>query len=165
MLDKTVAALQADMAGTLAKITKGEGGFKDCDLYPFCGGPDGIYTAHGANPSLVGKSLKEMKDKNGEAVGEELTTTAREGKVAEVAYVWPRPGASTDPVQEVSFVAKVGDQVCAVGYYKQLPQELDRANAGGPGDGAARFVPGRPFRGSVWDIGSQSRTRRQLKTL
>jgi hypothetical protein len=32
MLSKTTAALQADKAGTLAKITKGEGGFKDRDL-------------------------------------------------------------------------------------------------------------------------------------
>jgi hypothetical protein len=31
--------------------------------------------------------------------------------------MWPRPG-TTDPVQKVSFVTKVGDQVCAVGYYK-----------------------------------------------
>jgi signal transduction histidine kinase len=118
MLDKTVAALKADKAGTLAKITKGEGGFKDRDLYPFCGGPDGLYTAHGANPALVGKSLKEIKDKSGKPIGEEIYKAAQEGTVAEVAYMWPRPGASTDPVQKVSFVTKVGDQVCAVGYYK-----------------------------------------------
>jgi hypothetical protein len=31
--------------------------------------------------------------------------------------MWPRPGA-TEPVQKVSYVTKVGDQVCAVGYYK-----------------------------------------------
>lgn len=118
MLDKTTAALKADKAGTLALITKGEGGFKDRDLYPFCGGPDGIYTAHGANPSLVGKSLKEIKDKNGKAVGEEIYLTAQEGKVTEVTYVWPRPGGSNEPVAKVSFVTKTGDQVCGVGYYK-----------------------------------------------
>jgi signal transduction histidine kinase len=62
--------------------------------------------------------LKAIKDKNGKAVGEELYAVAQEGKVAEVAYVWPRPGISSDPVQKVSFVTKGGDQVCAVGYYK-----------------------------------------------
>jgi hypothetical protein len=31
--------------------------------------------------------------------------------------MWPRPG-STDPVKKVSYVTRVGDQVCAVGYYK-----------------------------------------------
>jgi len=114
MLDKAVAALKADKAGALAQFTKGEGGFKDRDLYPFCGGPDGMFTAH---PKLVGKSLKELKDKAGKALGAEMYEVAKEGKVAEVTYMWPRPG-STDPVAKVSFVTKVGDQVCAVGYYK-----------------------------------------------
>ena len=114
MLDKAVAALKADKAGALAKFTKGEGGFKDRDLYPFCGGPDGNFTAH---PTLVGKSLKDLKDKTGKPLGEEIYKTAKEGKVSEVSYMWPRPG-TTDPVAKVSYVTKVGDQVCAVGYYK-----------------------------------------------
>ena len=114
MLEKAVAAVKANKADALAKFTKGEGGFKDRDLYPFCGGPDGNFTAH---PSLVGKSLKDLKDKAGKALGEEMYKVAAEGKVAEVAYMWPRPG-TTDPVAKVSYVTKVGDQVCAVGYYK-----------------------------------------------
>jgi signal transduction histidine kinase len=114
MLDKAVAALKADKAGALAKFTKGEGGFKDRDLYPFCGGPDGNFTAH---PTLVGKSLKDLKDKAGKPLGEEMYKVAQEGKVAEVSYMWPRPG-TTEPVPKVSYVTKVGDQVCAVGYYK-----------------------------------------------
>jgi signal transduction histidine kinase len=114
MLDKAAAALKADKAAALAQFTKGEGGFKDRDLYPFCGGPDGMFTAH---PKLVGQSLKDLKDKAGKALGEEMYKVAAEGKVAEVAYMWPRPG-TTEPVAKVSFVTKVGDQVCAVGYYK-----------------------------------------------
>ncbi|HZY03253.1 MAG TPA: cache domain-containing protein [Anaeromyxobacteraceae bacterium] len=114
MLDKAVAALKANKADALAKFQKGEGGFKDRDLYPFCGGPDGNFTAH---PSLTGKSLKDLKDKAGKALGAEMYQVAQEGKVAEVSYMWPRPG-KTDPVPKVSFVTKVGDQVCAVGYYK-----------------------------------------------
>jgi signal transduction histidine kinase len=114
MLDKAVVALKADKAGALAQFAKGEGGFKDRDLYPFCGGPDGLFTAH---PKLVGQSLRDLKDKAGKALGEEMYKVAAEGKVAEVAYMWPRPG-TTDPVAKVSFVTKVGDQVCAVGYYK-----------------------------------------------
>ncbi len=78
------------------------------------GGPDGVFSAH---PSLVGKSMKDLKDKAGKPIGEEFYKVAQEGKVAEVSYVWPRPG-SAEPVQKVSFVTKVGDQVCAVGYYK-----------------------------------------------
>jgi len=114
MLEKAVTAVKANKADALAKFAKGEGGFKDRDLYPFCGGPDGIFTAH---PTLNGKSMKELKDKTGKAIGEEMYKSASEGKVAEVDYLWPRPGA-TDPVPKVTYVAKIGDQVCGVGYYK-----------------------------------------------
>ena len=114
MLDKAMAAVKADKAKALGDFNKGEGGFKDRDLYPFCAGPDGNFTAH---PALAGKSMKELKDKNGKAMGEEMLTVAQEGKVTEVEYMWPRPGA-TDPVQKISYVTKVGDQVCGVGYYK-----------------------------------------------
>jgi signal transduction histidine kinase len=114
MLDKAVAAVKADKAKALTNFSKGEGGFKDRDLYPFCAGADGVFTAH---PTLMGKSLKELKDKTGKAMGEEMMKVAQEGKVAEVDYMWPRPGA-TEAVQKISYVTKVGDQVCAVGYYK-----------------------------------------------
>ena len=116
MLEKAVAAVKADKAKALEMFTKGEGGFKDRDLYPYCGGPDGMFTAH---PTLVGKSLRDLKDKsaNPKPLGEEIYKTAQQGKISEVSYMWPRPG-TTDPVQKVVFVTKVGDQVCAVGYYK-----------------------------------------------
>jgi signal transduction histidine kinase len=114
MLQKAVTALKANKAEALAQFTKGEGGFKDRDLYPFCGGPDGNFTAH---PTLVGKSMKDLKDKAGKPIGQEFYATAKVGSIGEVAYMWPRPGM-TDPVQKVSFVTKVDDQVCAVGYYK-----------------------------------------------
>jgi len=114
MLEKVVAAVKADKAKALAMFTKGEGGFKDRDLYPGCGGPDGNFTAH---PSLVGKSLKDLKDKAGKALGAEMYEVAQEGKISEVSYMWPRPG-TTEPIKKVSFVTKVDDQVCGVGYYK-----------------------------------------------
>ena len=46
MLERVVAAVKLDKAAALADINKGAGGFKDRDLYPFCGGPDGMTTAH-----------------------------------------------------------------------------------------------------------------------
>ena len=114
MLDKAVAAVKANKAAALSQFAKGEGGFKDRDLYPFCGGPDGIFTAH---PSLTGKSMKDLKDKADQPLGARFYDSAKEGSVSEVAYLWPRPG-STDPVKKVSLVTKVADQVCAVGYYQ-----------------------------------------------
>lgn len=114
MLEKAVVAVKADKAKALMMFTNGEGGFKDRDLYPYCGGPDGNFTAH---PTLVGKSLKELKDKAGKPLGVEVYAAAKDGAITEVTYMWSRPG-QTDPVTKVVYVTKVGDQVCAVGYYK-----------------------------------------------
>lgn len=114
MLEKVVAALNEDQAKALEMFTKGEGGFKDRDLYPYCGGPDGNFTAH---PSLVGKNLKGLKDKKDAPLGELIYDTAKDGEIVEVRYSWPRPG-ETEPVDKIAYVIKVGDQICAVGYYE-----------------------------------------------
>ena len=114
MLEKAVAAVKANKAQALEMFTKGEGGFKDRDLYPYCGGPDGNFTAH---PKLVGQSLKDLKDKTGYPLGEEVYKVAQVGKISEVSYMWPKPDGG-DPVQKVVYVTKVGDEVCGVGYYK-----------------------------------------------
>ncbi|MFO1430416.1 MAG: cache domain-containing protein [Candidatus Competibacteraceae bacterium] len=114
MLEKVVAGMKKDKAKTLEEINKGEAGFKDRDLYPFCGGPDGKFTAH---PKLVGQSLKDLKDKAGKPVGEEIYKAAQEGKISEVTYMWTRPGEDK-AVEKVAYVTKIGDEVCAVGYYK-----------------------------------------------
>jgi signal transduction histidine kinase len=115
MLDKAVAAVKADKAKALDQMQKGENGFKYRDLYMFCANvSDGVLTAH---PALKGTKMETIKDKNGKALGEEMMKVAAEGKIAEVTYMWPRPG-DTAPVDKVSFVTKVGDQICGVGYYK-----------------------------------------------
>lgn len=114
MLERAVAELEADQAAALAKFNESEGGFRDRDLYVFCAGPDGITTAH---PQDVGKNLKELKDMNGKPFGAEMYHAAEQGQINEVSYVWPKPGG-TEPVEKVSFVTKVGDQVCGVGYYR-----------------------------------------------
>ena len=115
MLDKAVAAVKADKAKAIADFNAGAPGFKDRDLYVFCAGPDGVITAH---PAIKGQQIKSLVDKNGKKLGEEMVAKAAEGKVVEVDYMWPRPGADTTPVQKVSYVTKVADQVCGVGYYK-----------------------------------------------
>ena len=52
--------------------------------------------------------------------GEELYAAAQkpEGQVTEVSYMAPKPGTTTPVVAKVSFVTKVGDLGCGVGYYK-----------------------------------------------
>lgn len=112
LLQKAVAAVNANKSEALAKFNSGADGFKDRDLYVFCIGPDGIATA---GPT-TGKDMKDFKDKNGKMVGQALVSAAKDGATGQVDYMWPRPG-KTEPVQKTSFVTKVSDQVCGVGYY------------------------------------------------
>ncbi len=46
-----------------------------------------------------------------------MLDVAKEGAISEVHYLFPRPG-STTPVPKTSFVTRVKDQVCGVGYYE-----------------------------------------------
>ena len=79
MLEKVVADVKASKAKALQDITAGT--YNKKDLYPFCGGPDGKFTAHGANKSLVGQSLKDLKDKSGKAFGEEIYKEAKRARL------------------------------------------------------------------------------------
>ena len=112
MLEKAVAAVKANKSEALAKFNDASGEFKDRDLYTFCIGPDGISTA---GPTK-GQNARDIKDKNGKMLGREILSVAKEDQFAQVEYMWPRPG-TTEPVHKVSFVTKVNDQVCGVGYY------------------------------------------------
>ena len=116
LLEKAVAAVKADKSKALDMFNKGEGGFKDRDLYVFCANAsDGILTAH---PYLKGEHLQDIKGKKGFPLGQEIMRTATEGKISEVTYWWPRPG-SDKPLEKNTFFTRVGDQDCGVGYYKE----------------------------------------------
>jgi hypothetical protein len=116
MLEKAVAAVKENKAKALDTFNKGEGGFKDRDLYVFCANvSDGILTAH---PYLKGEHLQDIKGKKGFPLGQEIMRTATEGKINEVTYWWPRPGYEK-PLEKRTFFTRVGDQDCGVGYYKE----------------------------------------------
>ena len=91
MLERAVAAVKADKPAALKAFTADADGFKDRDLYVFCGGPDGKTSAHGANPARIGTAFCEVVDKAGKNFGAELCM-AKEGEFSVVEYVWPRPG-------------------------------------------------------------------------
>jgi hypothetical protein len=93
MLERAVAAVKEDKAKAVDIFNKGEGGFKDRDLYVWCADSDGIVTA---TPYWnKGKQVKDIKGKHGAPFGE---TT--EGTIKETTYWWPRPG--TDKPHVVS---------------------------------------------------------------
>ena len=76
---------------------------------------DGVTVA--APASVLGKDVRTIKDAKGNAFGADLYKAVQDGKVNEVSYMFPKPG-QTEPSAKVSFVTKVGDLGCGVGYYK-----------------------------------------------
>ena len=119
MLDKAVAAVKVNKSGALATFNKGDGGFKDRDLYPFCFNvSDGVFVA--GIKELLGTDTRGLKDPTGRPFGQDLYAAAQkpEGQVTEVGYVFPRPGPDKTPVPKVTFLARVSDLGCGVGYYK-----------------------------------------------
>ncbi len=128
MLEKAVAAVKADKAKALELFNKGDKatGFNDRDPYPFCfNAGDGkiLVKRPGAtgDADLRGKDVRTIKDATGKAYGEENYKAAQkpEGTITEVSYMFPRPGTNTKPVPKVTFITRVGDLGCGVGYYKQ----------------------------------------------
>jgi len=116
MLERAVVAVKADKEQALDLFNKGEGGFKDRDLYVFCANAsDGILTAH---PYLRGKPLQDIVGKKGYPLGKEIMQNATEGKIKVISYWWPRPG-SDKPLEKHSFYTQVAGQNCGVGFYKE----------------------------------------------
>jgi len=123
MLEKTATALKADRTKTLDLINKGEGGFLDRDIYPFCFNVSDGKNLAVASPNakqFLGKDIRENKDATGKAYGLELYAAAQkpEGQITEISYMFPKAGADKTPVAKVSFVTRAGDLGCGVGYYK-----------------------------------------------
>jgi hypothetical protein len=121
MLMKAAAAVKADKAKALDMFNKGEGGFLGSDLYVFCNNlSDGISVAIG-NPNakqLLGTDTRTLKDATGKNFGAELFAGYQKpiGEITQVTYMFPRPGADKTPVQKVSLVTKVSDDLgCGVG--------------------------------------------------
>jgi hypothetical protein len=124
MLIKAIAAVKADKAKALDMFDKGEGGFRDRDLYVFCvNASDGTVVAIG-NPNLkqaLGTDVRAAQNSTGKAFGAEIYAAIQkpEGQITEVDYVSPEPSANDALAAKVTLVARADDDLgCGVGYYK-----------------------------------------------
>lgn len=153
MLERAVAALRTDKAAALDAFNRKDGGYRDRDLYIFCAGPDGVFTAH---PRAVGRfNLKSFVDFPGDAIGEEMFNAATEGVFSTVSYVLRR-GEEPTARRKTSLITKVDDQVCGVGYFDPGAIAHDNKLAVNNFEGVfifgydpvAYFTMGKPVRGS-----------------
>ena len=124
MLMKAIAAVKADKAKALDMFNKGEGGFRDRDLYVFCANAgDGAIVAMG-NPNLkqaLGMDVRAGQNSTGEAFGAEIYSAIQkpEGQITEVSYVGPKPDPDDRLAAKTTLVARTSDDLgCGVGYYK-----------------------------------------------
>jgi len=117
MLDRAMTELKANEAAALAKFNdKDNKQFRDRDLYVFCfGTSDGKFTAH-PNPTLMGTDVRSLKVGD-DPLGQRIFDQVKEGTVVTVNYNFPKPGTN-DPVPKESYIMRVGNQGCGVGYYK-----------------------------------------------
>jgi hypothetical protein len=124
MLVKALAAVKADKDKALDMFNKGEGEFRDRDLYVFCvNASDGTVVAIG-NPNLkqaLGTDVRAAQNSTGKAFGAEIYAAIQkpEGQITEVDYVSPEPSPDDALVAKVTLVARADDDLgCGVGYYK-----------------------------------------------
>jgi len=116
MLGRAISALQNNEQAAIEAFNDSNGEFRDRDLYVFCAGSDGVFTAH---PRGAGRwSLREFEDISGEAIGKQMYSVASEETISEVTYLHTR-GNNPLPYEKTSLITKIGDQICGVGYYNK----------------------------------------------
>jgi hypothetical protein len=118
MLERAAVALKANEATALKEFNdKYDKRFHDRDLYVFCNSlSDGKMTAH-PNSALIGKDSHSI---SGDVLMKKIDDKLQdipEGTVGTIDYSYPRPG-TIEPVPKESFITRVGNQGCGVGYYK-----------------------------------------------
>ena len=117
MLTKAVAYLEKEgPAKAFCAFNDPAGPFHKGPLYVFTINMDGVYFAHSAAPTLVGTSLRDLRDAAGQPFGKDIMEVIAAQGGGTVDYMWLN--YETNKVEKKhSFVKKVGEFVLGVGYY------------------------------------------------
>lgn len=103
-----------------AQLRDKTGPFVFMDTYVFVDDMKAVELVNGAQPSMEGKNLIDMKDVNGKFVAREYINAVKKDGSAWVDYYWYRPGQNTI-AHKYSFVKKVQHAgevyVLGAGYY------------------------------------------------
>jgi hypothetical protein len=121
LLAKAVAAVKADKTNALDLFNKGEGGFRDGNLYVTCADiSDGKLLATG-NPNskkLLGTDVKTFKDINGDTIPVDAIGQKPEGEITIFDIQLPKPGTDKKTWEPIEIYAtKVAGLACGVGHY------------------------------------------------
>lgn len=117
MLTRAIDALKADPKHALADFQTLGGRFMMDDLYVFVIDlADGRFLAHGANPELVGRDGKEVRDAKGKAITLDMINIAKRKGAGELDYVWRNP-TTGKPESKHSYFRTVDGRLVGVGYF------------------------------------------------
>jgi len=120
MVERAAAALKDNETNALKAFNnKDDKDFHYGDLFVFCiNVADAKFTAN-VNPDLIGLDVRTLEKKDnpfGVRIYDVINNTP-EGRIVVVGYEAPRPG-TTLPVPKVSYVTRVGNQGCGVGFFQ-----------------------------------------------
>jgi cytochrome c len=117
MLERAVAALNADPDKAIAAFNNLNGGYIEDDLYVFAVGiSDGKFRAHGVYARLVGTDGLALNDADGKPIIRQMIDALTSADRGELDYQWRNP-VTRQLEHKHTLFRKVGDLLVGVGYY------------------------------------------------
>jgi signal transduction histidine kinase len=102
----------------MEEFSNKKGQFVDGEFYLFMVDFTGVTTAHGGNPSLIGKNMKDLKDADGKLFIQAMIETAKGKGSGWVDYKWKNPKTG-EVMPKSSYVERLGDAFLGCGIYKR----------------------------------------------
>ncbi len=101
-----------------AAFGRPDGGFVKGELYIFCLDADGTVVAHGGNPAIVGRNLREVRDPDGRYPNIEANRMGLDHGSGWVRYRWPNPLSKRIELKSVYVMKLDAHTVCGSGFYE-----------------------------------------------
>lgn len=117
MLWRAVHEIKQDPQAAIRSFNDLNGGFVQDDLYVFVIGTDDMNTyAHGAQPRMIGRHAKDLRDADGKLFVQDMLRRTKDADVAEVEYLWRNP-VTQKTAKKTSYAKRVGNYLVGVGAY------------------------------------------------
>lgn len=117
LLWRAIHEINQDPQAAIRRFNDLNGGFIQDDLYVFVIGVDDMNMyAHGAQPRLIGKYSKDLRDPAGKLFVQEMMRRSKDQDVAAVDYLWRNP-VTQKTAKKTSYVKRVGRYLVGVGAY------------------------------------------------
>jgi signal transduction histidine kinase len=100
----------------LAEVGNRNGQFVDHDLYISVWDTQAKLLAHGADPTLVGKNISNLKDVDGKPFIKEIVSKAENLGTGWVDYKWASP-TTKEVMPKRAYFEILGDIIISAGYY------------------------------------------------